>query len=52
MNVETLIEILKQLNPKDEVKAFNADTGQPESVTGMTHGGKDGIVELFTDEID
>lgn len=50
MKVIELIELLQQADPQDEVKAFDGDSGMMESVTGMTYGGHDNIVELHTDE--
>lgn len=50
MKVKDLIQHLQKANPEDEVKAFNGDSGQMESVSGMTYDGKDHIVELYTDE--
>jgi hypothetical protein len=50
MTVQALIELLQKADPKDEVKAFDPDSGQIESVSGMVYGGADSIVELCTDD--
>ena len=52
MTVQALIELLQEADPKDEVKAFDPDSGQIESVSGMLYGGTDGVVELCTDNPD
>lgn len=52
MKVSELIELLRKANPDDEVKAFDGDSGQIESVSGMLYGGKDGVTELCTDDPD
>lgn len=50
MTVAQLIEILGLTNPDDVVVIFDADSGQPEAVTGMVYGGEDGIVHLYSDD--
>lgn len=50
MKVRELIEMLQKANPEDEVKAWDAESEQMESVSGMIYAGQDGIVELCTDD--
>lgn len=53
MNVQDLLGMLNEavahgLNPSDEVKCWDPEREGPSPVTGMIHGGGDGIVELTT----
>jgi hypothetical protein len=50
MTVKGLIEMLSKANPDDVVMAFDPESSKAEPITGMTYGGADGVVELFTDE--
>ena len=52
MKVKELIELLGKADPEHCVKAFDGDSGQLEEVSGMVYAGRDGIVELCTDEPD
>jgi hypothetical protein len=52
MSVKELIESLQLCDLEDEVKCYDPESEQIESVTGLTYGGKDRVVELFTDNID
>jgi hypothetical protein len=50
MTVEQLIEMLKGAHPKDIVEIFEVETVDWEPITGMTYGGNDHKVRLYTDE--
>jgi hypothetical protein len=55
MKVKDMIPMLQKANPEADVRAFNGDSEQFESVTGMTYGGESmgvdlKIVDLYTDE--
>jgi hypothetical protein len=51
MTVKELCEELERCcQPGDEVKAFDPNSMQIERVTGFLYGGRDGIVELQTDD--
>lgn len=49
MTAEHLIKTLKQVDPKDVVKIFDADAKKIMPVTGMTFGGDDQTVLLYSD---
>jgi len=51
MTVKELIETLGKADPEARVVAWDPDSGQAEEVTGMTYGGSDNLVELFTDDL-
>jgi len=49
--IELLTDFSKHgLNLDDELKTFDPDTMNWESVTGMTYGGNDGVIKLYTDD--
>ena len=54
MTVNELIERLEGLRSQGfgtaAVKAWDADSEADEDVTGMTYGGRSGVVRLCTDE--
>lgn len=50
MNVGEMILMLQKADPSAEVKAFDPNSGQLESVTGMLYAGADKVVELCTDD--
>lgn len=51
MIVADLIKCLQGCDPADEVQGFDPESEQWESVSGLTQGGGDAVVKLYTDEL-
>lgn len=52
MTAEDLIAMLQKCNPTDVVETWDPDCEMDMPVTGMTYGGRDGKITLYTDTDD